>query len=122
MKKPNLMPGSAIAFLLLTTIQPMAHSAEPAGGEECYESRKAVTQVTRKEIAPGRHNVQCSDTTGAVLFWGDPFDETIPMGAMPLAGAYSHEEAVVKPREPQIDRNKLLTVCTMACHDPESVN
>ncbi len=43
------------------------------------------------------------------------------MGDMPVEADYSHEEAVVKPREPQLDRNKLLTICSMACHNGEYV-
>ena len=99
----------------------LALSAAPLQAEEqakeCFESREGMTQVMQREIEPGWPNVKCSDTTGGVLWWGDPFDGTIPMGDMPIEADYSHEEAVVKPREPQIDRNKLLTVCTMACHD-----
>jgi len=85
--------------------------------KECFESRKGATEVMQREIEPGWPNVKCSDTTGGVLWWGDPFDGTIPMAKMPVEGDYSHEEAVVKPREPQIDKNKLLTICTTACHD-----
>ncbi|MCP4042175.1 MAG: hypothetical protein GY731_09510 [Gammaproteobacteria bacterium] len=61
--------------------------------------------------------MKCSPTTGATLWWGDPFDGTVPMGDMPVEADYSHEEAVVKPREAQIDRNKLFTICSMACHN-----
>ncbi|MES9886529.1 MAG: hypothetical protein ABW140_06930, partial [Candidatus Sedimenticola sp. 6PFRAG1] len=59
--------------------------------------------------------------TGAVLHWSDPFEGTIPMGDMPIEADYTHEEAVVKPREPEIDRNKLLTICSVACHDGKYV-
>ncbi|MEA3301899.1 MAG: hypothetical protein U9Q75_01380 [Pseudomonadota bacterium] len=89
--------------------------------KECFESRKDLTQVQQREIEPGVTNIKCSPTTGGVLFWSDPFDGTIPMGDMPVEADYSHEEAVVKPREPQIDRNKLLTICSMACHNGEYV-
>jgi hypothetical protein len=108
------LPG--VCFLLSASVSPLLAADEQAA-KECFESRAGVTQVQQREIEPGWPNVKCSDTTGGVLFWGDPFDGTIPMGDMPIEGDYSHEEAVVKPREPQIDRNKLLTVCTMACHD-----
>ena len=83
----------------------------------CFESRKDSSDFAQRELNPGTKNVICSPTTGAVLFWSDPFEGTIPMGDMPIDADYSHEEAVVKPREPEIDKNKLLTVCTMACHD-----
>ncbi len=88
---------------------------------ECFESRDGMSQVQQHEIAPGVMSVKCSPTTGGVLLWEDPFDGTIPMGDMPVEADYSHEEAVVKPREPQIDRNKLLTICSMACHNGEYV-
>ncbi len=90
-------------------------------GHECFESRDGRSQVVQKEIEPGTLNVRCSPTTGAVLWWGDPFYGTIPMGDMPIDADYSHEEAVVKPREPQIDKNKLLTICSMACHNGQYV-
>lgn len=90
-------------------------------GAECFESREVMSQVQQHEMAPGVLNVNCSPTTGGVLLWEDPFEGTIPMGEMPVEADYSHEEAVVKPREPQIDRNKLLTVCAMACHDGKYV-
>ncbi len=90
-------------------------------GKECFESRKDMSQVEQKNMHPGEPNVKCSPTTGAVLWWGDPFDATIPMGDMPIEADYSHEQAVVKPREPQIDRNKLLTICSMACHNGQYV-
>ncbi len=99
------------AFFLL----PLTY--ETVFAKECFESRAGVTQVMQREIEPNVLNVICSEKTGGVLFFSDPFDGTIPMGDMPIEADYSHEEAVVRPREPQIDRNKLLTVCTMACHD-----
>lgn len=104
--------------LTVVLINPHGVNADTSDqGKECFESRDGMSQVKQREIAPGVTNVICSPTTGAVLFWGDPFDGTIPMGDMPVEADYSHEEAVVKPREPQIDRNKLLTVCALACHD-----
>ncbi len=92
-----------------------------AKGVECFESRQGMSQVRQREIRAGVTNVKCSPTTGGVLYWQDPFDGTIPLGQMPVEADYSHEEAVVKPREPQIDRNKLLTICSMACHNGEYV-
>jgi uncharacterized CHY-type Zn-finger protein len=52
-----------------------------------------------------------------VLWFGDPFDGTVPMGDMPIEGAYSHEEAVVKPRTKQL---KWFMPCTN-CHNGEMV-
>ncbi len=49
----------------------------------CFESRKGATEVTKREIKPGLPNVKCSPTTGAALWYGDPYDGTVPMGKMP---------------------------------------
>lgn len=89
--------------------------------ETCFESRKGSSEVVKRDIRPGWPNVKCSSRTGGVLWWGDPFDGTIPMGEMPVPAEYSHAEAVVKPRDKEIDRNKLLTICTTACHDGKYV-
>ncbi len=107
-------------FLLSICANTAIAGDEPAP-KECFESRAGVTQVQQREIEKGWPNVKCSPVTGGVLFWGDPFDGTIPMGDMPIEADYSHEEAVVKARIPQIDRNKLYTICTMACHNGEYV-
>ena len=83
-----------------------------AGNEDetvCFESRKGSSEVIQREIRPGWPNVKCSPRTAGVLWWGDPFDGTIPMGDMPIEAEYSHAEAVVKPRDKQIDKNGLLT-------------
>lgn len=84
---------------------------------DCFESRMPVdgknyTGVTRVENAVpqfGYPNVKCSQTTGGVLWWGDPFDGTVPMGDMPqladddyYKGDYAKEEAVVKPRDAKL--------------------
>jgi len=103
-------------LLIIFSLSPAMGEKQP-NSKECFESRKNMSQVQVKELKSGIDNVKCSSTTDAVLFWGDPFDGTIPMGDMPIEADYSHEEAVIKPREPQIDRNKLLTICSMACHD-----
>ena len=107
------------------------HPAETAPVTDCFESREGYTATTRVEdVVPeyGYPNVKCSQTTGGVLWWGDPYSETIPMGEMPICGdstcgSYEHgEEAVVKPREPKLmyfnmDPNKN---CVM-CHDGKAV-
>ena len=51
--------------------------------EVCFESRKDASEVTKREIKPSFPNVKCSPTTGAVLWYGDPFDGTVPMGKVP---------------------------------------
>lgn len=120
----NRIVGSTAAICMLAVFStPTVYGEANQVGNECFESRDGKTQVTQKEVVPGTLNVRCSPTTGGVLWWGDPFDGTIPMGDMPASvdADYLHEEAVVKPREPEIDRNKLLTVCTVACHNGEYV-
>ncbi len=86
---------------------------------DCFESREGYTKVQRVE---GDNefdwpNIKCSDKTGGVLWWGDPFDGTEPMGEMPIEADYSHEEAVVKPRIPHLT---YFMPCT-ACHNGETV-
>ena len=92
-----------------------AESADP--GRECFESRRGQTPVAQRELDSGRKSVICSSTTGGVLWWGDPFEGTVPLGDAKVGMAHPNEEAVVKPREPYLDRNKMLTICAMACHD-----
>ncbi len=92
----------------------------------CFESREGYTTIKRVENAVpeyGWPNVKCSETTGAVLWWGDPFTDTIPMGEMPVLGekdptrgSYEFEEAVVRPRTPHLryynfSRDKHCTMC-----------
>jgi len=96
----------------------MAYPEEGAPPKECFESRKGYTNVKVKEVKDGLPNVKCSKTTGGVLWWGDPFDDTISMGDMPVEADYSHEEAVVKPREKQL---KFYALCTLACHNGVTV-
>lgn len=125
---------SAFGVLLISAIIPaFAHSqaetAQPV--TDCFESREDYTNITRVEDAVpeyGYPNVKCSQTTGGVLWWGNPYDDTVPMGDMPVCGditcgSYEKgEEAVVKAREPKLayfnmdpDNN-----CAM-CHDGKTV-
>ncbi|MBI2399826.1 MAG: hypothetical protein HYV23_02000, partial [Deltaproteobacteria bacterium] len=78
---------------------------------DCFESREGYSNVAPAEIKPGLPNVKCSNKTGGVLWWGDPFDGTEPMGDMPVEADYSHEEAVVKPRTGQLKYYAPCTVC-----------
>ncbi|MCU7861469.1 MAG: hypothetical protein KZQ86_16935, partial [Candidatus Thiodiazotropha sp. (ex Lucinoma kastoroae)] len=94
--------GSIISTCLLGAASIASAAGETVQQDNtCFESRMGLSQVQQREIQPGVMNVKCSPTTGGVLFWGDPFDGTIPMGDMSVKADYSHEEAVVKPREPQ---------------------
>lgn len=114
--------------------QEAAKPAEPAAAvvTDCFESREGYTATTRVEnVVPefGYPNVKCSPTTNGVLWWGDPFDGTVPMGDMPkfgeaddTRGDYEFEEAVVKPREPMLMYfNMEPTKHCEFCHDGKTV-
>jgi len=83
-------------------------------GITCFESRKGASEVMKRDLQPGWPNVKCSAKTGAVLWWGDPFDGTVPMGDMPLLGLIPPGNAVVKPRSAKL---VLLPMCGTACHN-----
>ncbi len=54
-------------------------AASPVFAEQtCFESRKGSSEVTKRQITKDLPNVKCSKKTGAVLWWGDPFDGTVP--------------------------------------------
>ena len=80
----------------------------------CFESRKGASGVTRRMSADGVPNVKCSPKTGAVLWWGDPYDGTVAMVSKPVEGDYSRGTAVVKPRSPKVG---LLPYCGATCHN-----
>lgn len=82
--------------------------------EVCFESRKDASEVTKREIKPSFPNVKCSPTTGAVLWYGDPFDGTVPMGKVPLLETIPAGNAVVKPRTEKLN---LYEQCGTACHN-----
>jgi len=109
-----------LALLIIPEIG-YPQDAQPAQGKElvkeCYDSREDYGYVERRDIEPALPNVICSQTTSRVLWWGDPYDGTIPMGDMPIEADYSHEEAVVRPREKQL---KIFMPCT-ACHNGKTV-
>ena len=91
-----------------------ASSVALAEDKVCFESREGASRVTQKDIGEELKNVKCSDKTGAVLWWGDPFDGTQPMGEMPIEADYTHGEAVVKPRPAQLS---LYPICGVSCHN-----
>ncbi len=104
----------------------ITHNMPPV--TDCFESRVGYTAVTRVEnVVPqyGYPNVKCSKRTGKVLWWGDPYDDTIPMGDMPAINDETKGDfanAVVKPREPHLtyfnmDPEKHCAVC----HDGKTV-
>jgi hypothetical protein len=82
--------------------------------ETCFESREKTSSVQVTGGEGDKPNVKCSETTRGVLWWGDPYDGTVPMAEMPVEGDYSRYEAVVKPRSAQMT---LYSVCGVACHN-----
>ncbi len=110
----KISQGIAVVLALLVAA-PAVWAAEAAKEVVCFESREGgASDVLQREIAPGLLNVRCSPTTGGVLWWGDPYDGTVPMGEMPIEADYSHAEAVVKPRSAKLT---LLPICGVACHN-----
>lgn len=93
-----------------------AEPAKEAAAKEplvCFESRKGASEITQKEIKPGWPNVKCSPTTGAALWYGDPYDGTVPMGKMPQMDIPA-DKAVVKPRSEKL---ALMPMCGTSCHN-----
>jgi hypothetical protein len=80
----------------------------------CFESRKGSSEITQREIKPGWPNVKCSPTTGAALWYGDPFDGTVAMGKMPGLENLPEGHALVKPRSEKL---AILPMCGTACHN-----
>ena len=100
--------GACIGTLLIIV------SGPAQSDEVCFESRKGASEVVKTENADGMPNVKCSERTGGVLWWGDPYEGTVPMGEMPVEGDYDLGEAVVKPRD---TKQALYPVCGIACHN-----
>jgi hypothetical protein len=91
-----------------------ASAPEEAKEVVCFESRKGATEITQHEIKPGLLNVKCSPTTGAALWYGDPYAGTVPMGKMPQLENIADDKAVVRPRTEKLN---LLALCGTACHN-----
>ena len=96
--------------------EPAPAAAAPAPQEPlvCFESRKGASEITQKEVKPGWPNVKCSPTTGAALWYGDPYDGTVPMGKMPGMENVPEGTAVVKPRSEKL---ALMPMCGTSCHN-----
>ncbi|MFO1220591.1 MAG: hypothetical protein U1E89_19675 [Burkholderiaceae bacterium] len=94
--------------------EPAAAAASAPAEVICFESRKGATEITQKEIRPGWPNVKCSPTTGAALWYGDPFDGTVPMGKMPGLENIPEGKAVVRPRTEKL---MFAAQCGVACHN-----
>ena len=93
---------------------PAAAAASAPAEVICFESRKGATEITQREISPGLPNVKCSPTTGAALWYADPYEGTVPMGKMPQMESIPEGQAVVKPRSEKLN---LLAQCGTACHN-----
>lgn len=111
------MKNTAFALVLaLFSAGAFAQDAAKAQAKEtvCFESRKGASEIVQREIKPGLFNVKCSPTTGAALWYGDPYDGTVPMGKMPLLDRIPQGNALVKPRSEKL---KVLPMCGTACHN-----
>ncbi len=81
----------------------------------CFESRKGASEISQRMLEEGLPNVRCSQKTGAVLWWGDPFYDTVPMGEMPIKDAdYEYGTSVVRPRSNKL---AMLPLCGQTCHE-----
>ena len=107
--------GCGMASTALAQAAPAPAASAPAEKKEviCFESRKGASEITQRDIKPGWPNVKCSPTTGAALWYGDPFDGTVPMGKMPQM-EIPEGKAVVKPRTAKLN---LYPMCGVACHN-----
>lgn len=112
-----LLALSAGALYAVSAEDPTAApAAEPVPTEPmvCFESRKGASEVTQTEISPGHPNVKCSDKTGAVLWYGDPYEGTIPLALLPQMENLPEGQALIKPRS---DKLALMPMCGTACHN-----
>ena len=101
---PAVVLALSAAVLLSVVAQNAGRRPAPAAAAAeakevvCFESRQGATEVTQRELQPGLPNVKCSPTTGAALWYGDPYDGTVPMGKMPQLDRPEGRQAVVTPR------------------------
>lgn len=91
------------ASMLLSGVAFAQEEEAEAEEVECFESRKGYTEIIQEEIDTPFYraktvNVKCSERTGGILWWSNPYFDTAPMGDMPIEADYSHEEAAVRPR------------------------
>ena len=113
MKKLTFFSVMLLALFCGMISSAFSQSAPPTE-TTCFESRKGASEIVKRELRPGWPNVKCSQKTGAVLWWGDPFDGTVPMADTPLLGHIPAGNAVVKPRS---DKLALMPLCGVACHN-----
>ncbi|WP_455197952.1 hypothetical protein [Kaarinaea lacus] len=105
--------------------QAKTESTQPV--TDCFESRESYTAVARiEDVVPqyGYPNIKCSSRTSGVLWYGDPFDGTIPIGDMPIIEDETQGDftnAVVKPREPRLKYFNMGPDGCKTCHNGQSV-
>jgi hypothetical protein len=111
-----LSGGALYAAVAPEAKQEQAAQAAPEAPEPlvCFESRKGSSEITQREIQPWLPNVKCSPKTGAALWYGDPFEGTVPMGKMPGLENLPEGHALVKPRSEKL---AILPMCGTACHN-----
>jgi len=108
------MPGEAVA----EGTSGAAAGTSDAAQNECFESIKGATELSKMDnVVPkyGYPNVKCSPATGAVLWYGDPYGGTEPMGEMPSYGDHTDgdfAQAVIRPRAKSL---KTLVQTSMQC-------
>ncbi|MCI5122031.1 MAG: hypothetical protein D3908_12730, partial [Candidatus Electrothrix sp. AUS4] len=99
-----------------------APAASGAASVECYESRKDATKLAKVDnVVPkyGHPNVKCSPTTGAVLWYGDPYTGTEPLGEMPTYGDKTDgdfAQAVIRPRTGHLKTIIQMGMQCSGCH------
>jgi len=99
---------------LVLALSCLAAAPVLAEDKTCFENRKGASELTPHKLQNGLPSVKCSPKTGAVLWWGDPFDDTVGIGETPTSGDHPGGIAVVKPREDKLD---LMPLCGVACHN-----
>jgi len=90
--------------------------------DECYESIKDATNIKRVANAVPKYgypNVKCSPTTGAVLWYGEPYYGTEPIGDMPhfddqTDGDFA--QAVIRPRAKKLKTIMQTGMQCSNCH------
>ena len=91
-----------------------AVAEESTAPETCFESRKGASESVPILLENGLPSIKCSPKTGGVLWWGDPFFNTQPLGALPMFEGQVSGEGVMRSRT---DKLTLYPVCGIACHN-----
>lgn len=98
-----------VALLVLIIFSPVF-----ADDQSCFESRDLPIKVKPVLNENGQANIRCSEKTGAILWWQDPFENTVPLPKQTVEADYSQGDAVVRTR---VDQLLLYPVCGVACHN-----